>query len=302
MNSLFPLRYRRALCGGAMVTFLVSSSLLLLSSSDAHAENPVPLIDQPLVPASIAPGGPEFTLTVNGNGFVPASVVNWNGSALATSFISSSQLAAAVPATNIAVAGTASITVVNPVPAGGTSNVVFFPITLPTSSVAFSRSDVTTASGPETVATGDFNGDGKLDLAVGVYFSSKVSILLGNGDGTFQAHVDYATGSAPSSVVARDFNGDGKLDLAVLNQGSGTVSIFLGKGDGTFEPAVLFAVVSGCGRMIAADFNGDGKLDLAATNDGRDIVSILLGNGTVRSRRSWITQQGEGLSRSPWAI
>jgi hypothetical protein len=272
--------------------FLLFSPLLLgLVAGPGYAQAPVPFINQPLVPDAMAPGGSGFTMTVNGNGFVPASVVNWNGNALATSFVSELQLTAAVPATDIAVASTASITVVNPAPGGGASNVVFFPITHATSSVAFSTRDFETAPGPETVATGDFNGDGKLDLAVGVYGSSKVSILLGNGDGTFQAHMDYATGALPSSVVARDFNGDGKLDLAVLNQSSGTISIFLGKGDGTFQPAVEFAVVPGLGRMIAADFNGDGKLDLAATNADGDIVSILLGNGdgTFRAHVDYAT-------------
>ena len=62
-----------------------------------------------------------------------------------------------------------------------------------------------------------------------------VSVLLGNGDGTFQAHVDYPTGQAPTSVTIGDFNGDGKLDLAVINQDDNTVSILLGNGDGTFE-------------------------------------------------------------------
>ena len=90
MNSLFPLRYRRALCGGAMVTFLVSSSLLLLSSADADAGNPVPYINQPLVPDAPAPGGSGFTLTVNGTGFVSGSVVDWNGSARTTTFVNGS--------------------------------------------------------------------------------------------------------------------------------------------------------------------------------------------------------------------
>jgi len=168
MRGVILLRSRRVLWGTAMAAFLVTNSLLLVSAADADAENPVPQVNQPLVPASTAPGGPPFTLTMNGTGFVSGSGVNWNGTALATSFVSESQLTADVPATDIAVAGTASVTVVNPAPGGGTSNVVFLPITLPTFSVAFSRADVTTASGPETVATGDFNGDGKLDLAVGV--------------------------------------------------------------------------------------------------------------------------------------
>ena len=80
---------------------------------------------------------------------------------------------------------------------------------------------------------GDFNGDGKSDLVVANQYSSNVSILLGNGDGTFAAAVNYAAAD-PLSVAVGDFNGDGKSDLAVANSGSNTVSILLGNGDGTF--------------------------------------------------------------------
>jgi len=90
-------------------------------SSAALAQNPVPFVNQPLVPDATAPGGPPFDLTVNGTGFVSGSVVRWNGGALATQFISGSQLKAMVPAADIAAASTASVTVVNPTPAGGTA-------------------------------------------------------------------------------------------------------------------------------------------------------------------------------------
>ena len=98
------------------LSFLLASTLLLAQS------NPVPFVNQPLVPSAIAPGGAMFTLTVHGTGFVSGSTVNWNGTALATTFVSSSQLTAQVPAANIATASTASVTVSNPAPGGGTSN------------------------------------------------------------------------------------------------------------------------------------------------------------------------------------
>ena len=94
---------------------------------------------------------------------------------------------------------------------------------------------------PYSVALGDFNGDGKLDLAVANALDNSVSVLLGNGDGTFQTQTTYATGSGPYVVVANDFNGDGKLDLAVVNYSDNTVSILLGNGDGTFQPQMTFA-------------------------------------------------------------
>src|SRR5439155_11609832 len=103
---------------------------------------------------------------------------------------------------------------------------------------------------PVSVAMGDFNGDGKLDLAVANYPSwdnSKlgftngiVSVLLGKGDGSFRAAVNYSAGITPFSIAVSDFNGDGKPDLAVANFISGDVSVLLGKGDGTFQAAVNY--------------------------------------------------------------
>jgi hypothetical protein len=142
---------------------------------------------------------------------------------------------------------------------------------------------------PISVAVGDFNGDGKLDLAVVTNPASpnQISILLGYGDGTFQAPVTYAAGSVPVSVAVGDFNGDGKLDLAVANispgnTGPSMVSVLLGNGDGTFQPAVEYGAGSDTDSSSVAlgDFNGDGKLDLAVAYSGStNRVSILLGNG-----------------------
>jgi FG-GAP-like repeat/Domain of unknown function DUF11/FG-GAP repeat len=127
---------------------------------------------------------------------------------------------------------------------------------------------------PENVALGDFNGDGKLDLAIANFFSNNVSVLLGNGDGTFRSAVNYGAGVQPSSVVVGDFNQDGKADLAVANNGN--VSILLGNGDGTFQAAVDYGTAVG-GPLAVGDFNGDGKPDLVVAAYGA--VSVLLGNG-----------------------
>src|SRR5437762_11012278 len=109
------------------------SLILFCATLLAQAQNPVPLINQPLVPDAVAPGGPGFTLTVNGTGFVSGSVVNWNGSPRATTFVSSSQLTAAIDASDIATEGTAQVTVVSPGPGGGASNAAFFETTNATS-------------------------------------------------------------------------------------------------------------------------------------------------------------------------
>src|SRR5437867_610491 len=93
-----------------------------------------------------------------------------------------------------------------------------------------------TGSYPRSVAIGDLNGDGKPDLAVANYSSSTVSVLLGNGDGTFGPKSDYRTGFYPQSVAIEDLNGDGRPDLATANLFSNTVSVLLGNGRRTIGP------------------------------------------------------------------
>lgn len=137
-----------------------------------------------------------------------------------------------------------------------------------------------TGTSPLSVAIGDFNGDGKPDLAITDFGNGKLSVLLGNGDGTFQTAVSYGAGTRPISVAVGDFNGDGIPDLAVANNAnSGTVSILLGVGNGTFKAGAAYAAGSSSRSVAAGDFNGDGNLDLAVANQTSNNVSILIGNG-----------------------
>jgi hypothetical protein len=125
---------------------------------------------------------------------------------------------------------------------------------------------------PYSLAMGDLNGDGKLDLATANLLSDTVSVLL-NRDGRFQAKVDYRTGSGPSSVAIGDLNGDGKPDLATGNDGA--VSVLANRGDGTFARHVELEA-RGAGVAIG-DLNGDGRPDLATA--GAYAVSVLLNRG-----------------------
>ncbi len=133
---------------------------------------------------------------------------------------------------------------------------------------------------PQGIATGDFNGDGNPDIAVANRNDGTVTILLGDGRGTFtQASVVPDVYSAQAIAVA-DFDGDGIPDLAVANTGWDAVTILLGNGDGTFRStnSLLSAGVLPV-SVVAGDFNGDGIVDLAAANDYSNTVSIFLGNG-----------------------
>src|SRR6266704_179312 len=138
------------------------------------------------------------------------------------------------------------------------------------------------------VVTADFNGDGKLDLAVSNYGDNSFSVLLGNGDGTFQPPRTLPIGTHPALVAVGDFNGDGKPDLAISSVGDNTVSVLLGNGDGTFLAPQVTPVGLNPWYFAVGDFNGDGKLDLAVADYGcpldctsspSNTVTVLLGNG-----------------------
>lgn len=154
---------------------------------------------------------------------------------------------------------------------------------------------------PAAVAVGDFNGDGFLDLAVANSStnSNNVSVLLGNGDGTFQSQVVYWVGNSPWAVAVGDFNGDGIPDLVVANNDQvGSVSVLLGNGDGTFQPQAAYPTGSFPGGLVLADFNNDGILDIATADSGDNNVSIMLGNGDGTFRAPAVYAVG----LSPYAV
>jgi hypothetical protein len=133
---------------------------------------------------------------------------------------------------------------------------------------------------PTSIASADFNADGKIDLVVCNQGSDSIHILMGTGIGTFSLGANYFVTNQPACVVCSDFNGDGTIDLAVANQGSNNVSILLGTGTGSFGSVTNFNVQSYPSFIVSSDINGDGKKDLVVANNSASSISILLGTGT----------------------
>jgi hypothetical protein len=141
--------------------------------------------------------------------------------------------------------------------------------------------------GPQPVAVGDFNKDGKLDIIAGlsgVNSAALVAVLLGNGDGTFGPERLFGTSDTPKFLGVGDFNGDGNLDwVAATGQinsaDQGSVTLGLGRGDGTFLATESYIAAQSPSWAAEADFNNDGKLDVVVPNPPSQTVSIFLGNG-----------------------
>lgn len=271
----------------------VNGFLSIKINSSAPPANPVPFLNQPLVPTAVSPGIPGFTLKVSGTGFVNGATIDWNGQALASTFVDTEHLSATVPSANLATAATASVTVVNPGPGGGPSNAVYFQVQTPQPTATFVNAPNSPIPIPESVqvAVADFNEDGKADLAIAA--NVRVYVMLGNGDGTFAA----ASGSPLSipsppyddfgspytwPVVIGDFNHSGHQGFAVGLTQNEAAAILFGKGDGTFTYSSTLANTAGqpTVSLTSADFNGDGNLDLIALNNVNGLSpAVLLGYG-----------------------
>ena len=137
------------------------------------------------------------------------------------------------------------------------------------------------ANRPYQVIAADFNHDGNLDLAVADYLASEVSILLGNGDGTFQKARKLSV-LTPIALAAGGLNGDRNVDLVIVEyhgNSNGSLDVFLGDGTGNFHKSASYATGVNPAAVVLADFNGDGHLDAAVTNFGSGDVWVRFGNG-----------------------
>lgn len=138
---------------------------------------------------------------------------------------------------------------------------------------------VPTLHHPNSIALGDFTGDGIVDMAVPFFDPHAVRIMRGDGAGRFTVINQYNLPGGPRASIATDLNGDGKLDLIVSNQVGNSVSVLIGLGGGAFSNAVNYPVGAAPYVVVAADFNRDGKTDVATANADGGTVSVLLGNG-----------------------
>jgi FG-GAP-like repeat len=262
--------------------FVFLSIFLFLPPPVWCQNNPRPLINS-ISPSAAGPGATSLNLTVMGENFLPGSVVNWNGSPRTTTFNGVTKLSAAITTSDLATESTANVTVTNPAPGGGISNSQAFAVVSPASQVAFSSIGIVPqVDSASNVVQADFNKDGKLDLAITM--NNLVYVLLGNGDGTFQANLIFS--GPPSAVIENlyvaDVNSDGNPDLYVTGNISSTSSIFtlFGNGDGTFQAPIETDFWNGSSTIsdfVFADFNKDGLLDAAFVADANQIV-VLYGN------------------------
>ena len=270
------------------------------SQQRPSASSPVPHVFQSLSPDRGTPGSSAISLTIYGTGFlsgtstvsfvVPGST-SCTGQVNNVRVLSAREITATVPSICLQKAATAWVSVKN---GSVYSNVVFFPISSQTNLnfAATRQGPISVAQEPVAIALADFNKDGKLDLAVASATvlhqldGGTVSILLGNGDGTFQPPTAYVT-AVPYGLAIGDFNGDGNLDIAGADEASlpglqTSIFVMLGKGDGSFE---VQSPIASSGHnpfsIVTADFNCDGNLDLVtANNDASGMgVTFLAGNG-----------------------
>ena len=163
--------------------------------------------------------------------------------------------------------------------------ILAFATELSAQAVSFApRQDFPAGQGPNYIVPGDFNKDGKPDIAVTNSRDNTVLILLGTGDGSLQRGVTLPTQSIPFALAVGDVNADGSTDLVVSNNGASSISVFLGRGDGSFQGALNVPTGAPFPRnVILGDFNGDNKLDLALSSgaivNGAANVEVRLGNG-----------------------
>jgi hypothetical protein len=293
--AIFMGRSRHIPAMVAVCCFLAGSAL---------GVNPVPQVVGPVKPQAVLPGSAEFVLTVYGANFVVGAVVNWNGQARSTTFISARELQAQILASDVAKPTAGYITVTNPPPGGGKSSSSYANVEVhkPTKTINTGQYKQYFSGAPPWYAiAADFTNDGKLDLVTGF---NVIDFSKGNGDGTFQT--GYTIGGTYYSgcgIAFGDFNGDGSLDLVYgwgPESGPPTyLRVLLGNGNGRFHglPRFGFLLNDLATGIVAGDFDSDGKLDLAAAYEGGIRGGeVYLGDGDGTFKKVWPLGEGGSIA------
>ncbi|HET7225941.1 MAG TPA: Ig-like domain repeat protein [Candidatus Eisenbacteria bacterium] len=155
-----------------------------------------------------------------------------------------------------------------------------------------------TGGAPYSVAVGDLDRDGRLDVVTANEIGNSISVLLGDGHGALGPNTDFAAGTSPYAVALADVNGDSLLDAVVANSGSNTVSVLLGNGRGGFGPKHDFATGINPRSVAVADLNGDSKPDIVVGNLTSNTISVLLGDGTG----GFAAKNDFGSGRNPYSV
>ena len=250
-------------------------------ADDDAAVNPVPYVSD-LAPLAVLPGSPGFDLTVHGANFLPVSVVRWNGASRPTTYVSSRELRAAISADDVATPRTGLVTVLTPGPGGGVSEAMPLLVTTPSTLLSFTRSDIAAGDGPGFLGTGDFDGDGKADLAV----ANTLAIRSRSGSGT-------ATGRSPRAPTTRhctrptpwrwrtSTRTDGPMSRCCTTTARGRSRFPRERG----RHARRAPRLPDRGRrhssnaLAVGDFNRDGRVDVAFSDPAHGEVRLLLGYG-----------------------
>jgi hypothetical protein len=278
--------------------FRIIVSLTILSANlwagTPQPGYPVPHVAGPTVPQSVPPGGPDFTITVYGANFIPASTVNWNRQPRATTYISAHELQAQILAADIATPTAGMITVTTTTPNGPITSSTYFQVEVhtPEPTIGSMEASIYAHCSGDPALVGDLYNDGKLDL-IGVNLNepNDVNALINDGTGTFQLGSLLATNEYGDLAALGDFNGDGNLDYMYLagfvKQVTPThLEVNFGNGDGTFTPGPTFGTFGNRfgpeapGNLVVGDYNQDGVLDVAMPwGSGQPYINLFLGNG-----------------------
>jgi hypothetical protein len=289
-NSLIPSGITTDLAGNARI----QQSVVDMGAYESPFVGIVPTLGN--YPATTVNLGAQTTVTPSAAPTDAANLVATASSGFNGTFYANPSTGV-VKVINAHPAGTYTVTVTSFRPAGSASKTFTLTVqsgTACATTPAFSNAPNISVGSPYGPAVGDFNNDGKQDLAIANNSSATVSIRLGDGAGGFSGSTTVSTGNNPFAIAVGDFNGDGNQDLAVACTSGGVVSIRFGDGAGNFSGTTNVSAGSTAKSIALGDFNGDGKLDFVTANFGADTASVRFGDGAGGFSGSTNVSVGDG--------